>query len=215
MPGHRFSSLSRLLRPAWAIGFLAAGLLVVQVAGPAHVSSAQESTRIAVGEIPPAEIRLRRVGTTDDAGLVAVGETGRERPRVLVYRSSRCPVSERYAKTLLAAVEDLGTAADLVLVVTDGDASEADLTETLSRQGLALPVLRDTEGAAKRLGVRVTPTVLLLAADGTLRYRGPIDNDRRARGKDSRALLVPAVRAVVAGRAVEPAEARPFGSALR
>ena len=85
----------------------------------------------------------------------------------------------------------------------------------LAEAGLDVRVVRDGGDVAERLGVRVAPTALVFDTERVLRYRGPIDDDRRARGKDARAYLVPAVRAVGEGRAIEAAEVRAFGSAVR
>jgi len=142
------------------------------------------------------------------------GET--PRPVVLVFWSSRCPVCKRYAEVLQKLAGALGDRAAVVLVASGADETPENVRQVKDEAKLRLRVLLDTESkAAKALGVRVTPTALLLDAEGVLRYRGPIDDDRRARSRDARELLRPAVEAVLAGKPVENGDIRPFGSALR
>jgi len=143
-----------------------------------------------------------------------VGET--PRPLVLVFWSSRCVVCERYGEALANLVAKLGDDAAVVLVATGSEQSPEAVREALANADLAVTVFLDPERAtAERLGVRVTPSAFVVGADNVLRYRGPIDDDRRARPRDARPLLVPAIEAVVAGREVESGDVPPFGSAVR
>jgi len=143
-----------------------------------------------------------------------VGET--PRPLVLVFWSVKCVVCERYGEVLAKLTETIGDSAALVVVVSGSDQAPDAVRKALADAGLVVTVYLDPEGAAaERLGVRVTPTAFVVGADNVLRYRGPIDDDRRARRRDARALLLPAVQAVAAGREVDSADVPPFGSAVR
>jgi len=184
----------------------------------------------AVGEAAPERLSLRAlprpgaepaaVEPGDDepvAGIETASLAGdTPRPVVVVFWSSRCTVCKRYAEVLQRLAGALGDRAAIVLVASGAEETPENVRQAKDDAKLRLRVLLDTDSqAAKALGVRVTPTALLLDAEGVLRYRGPIDDDRRARSRDARELLRPAVEAVLAGKAVENGDVRPFGSALR
>ncbi len=165
----------------------------------------------------PAEERAALVepeAPTGQALAELIGETAR--PLVLVFWSSECVVCSRYAEALAELAETVGDRAALVIVATGSGEAPDMLRKAFAEVGLGAPVFLDPDrAAAERLGVRVTPTAFVVGPDNVLRYRGPIDDDRRARRRDARALLLPAVQAVAAGREVEPADVPPFGSAVR
>ena len=151
---------------------------------------------------------------TGQALAALVGETAR--PLVLVFWSSECVVCSRYAEALAELAETVGDSAAVVIVATGSEEAPDALRKAFAEVGLGAPVFLDPDrAAAERLGVRVTPTAFVVGPDNVLRYRGPIDDDRRARRRDARALLLPAVQAVASGREVEPADVPPFGSAVR
>jgi peroxiredoxin len=206
-------------RPLPTFGFACLALLAALALSPAGAASAQEDEAPAAAAPKPASATIS-VGEKLPADLILRGKAGDEegvpRARVYVFWSPRCPVCSRYAPTLSKLMDDFGTKATVALVVSsDGDTDEA-VAQALAEQELRLPMLRDTEGrAARRLGVRVSPTAVLVDAGGVLRYRGPIDDDRRARQRDARDHLRPALEAVLTGKTVETSEVRAFGSALR
>jgi len=143
-----------------------------------------------------------------------VGET--PRPLVLVFWSSKCVVCKRYGEALSELVATLEERAAVVVVATGSDEAPEAVRAALATAGLAVKVFLDPEKeTAERLGVRVTPSAFVIGVDNVLRYRGPIDDDRRARPRDSRALLLPAIEALIADREVESGDVPPFGSAVR
>lgn len=180
----------------------------------------------AVGEAFPASLPVRALpkpGATPDsaeepAPPVTLAELRGEgaRPVVLVFWSARCTVCKRYGDVLQKLAGAFGEKVRVVLVATGSQETPDAVRESLRASKLALATYLDPgAGAASALGVRVTPTAFLVDAEGVLRYRGPIDDDRRARSRDARELLRPAIDAVLAGKAVENGDVRAFGSALR
>ncbi len=143
-----------------------------------------------------------------------VGDT--PRPLILIFWSSRCVVCKRYGDVLGKLSAALGERVALVLIASGADETPEAVRAALDAANLHVPVYLDTEkAAATALGVRVTPTAFLIDAEGVLRYRGPIDDDRRARSRDAREILRPAAESVLAGKTLESGDVRPFGSALR
>lgn len=176
----------------------------------------------AVGEAFPESLPVRalpRPGAdlAEEEGVELASLVGDEpRPVVLLFWSGRCAVCKRYAEVLQKLVTALEDKVAVVLVASGAEETPETVRAALDTAKLRVPVLLDTERkAAGVLGVRVTPTAFLVDAEGVLRYRGPIDDDRRARSRDARELLRPAIDAVLAGKPVESGDVRPFGSALR
>jgi peroxiredoxin len=170
----------------------------------------------------PARVLAKNPAADDNApegedGVTLATLAGEKpRPVVLVFWSGRCSVCKRYAEVLRKLSSGFGDKVALVLVASGSEETAEAVREAQDAAELRLTTLLDTEReAAAVLGVRVTPTAFLIDAEGVLRYRGPIDDDRRARSRDARELLRPAVDAVLAGKDVENGDVRPFGSALR
>ncbi len=137
-------------------------------------------------------------------------------PIVLFCWSARCPVTRRYDEALAALVRDFGGRIRFALLCPNDDEDDAALTQAAERAGLDVPVLRDHgQAAADRLGAWVTPTALVFDGDGVLRYRGPVDDDRAAKSRVNEQHLRRALQAILAGKDVENAEPRAFGSSVR
>jgi hypothetical protein len=108
--------------------------------------------------------------------VVTVGAD--DRAHVLIFTTTDCPVSNRYAPEiarLAARFSSKGVRMVLVYPVP-GDSADRIRNHT-ARFGLTMPAVRDTTaGLARRLGVTVTPEVAVLARDGRMVYRGRIDD---------------------------------------
>jgi len=184
-----------------------------EAAGPAYVTKGPRP-------LDPAEVGVGR--PVADAPFVDL--TGRARrlselwsdgPLVVVMTSLRCPVTRLYAPELRELLAPYRAEGVRVLVVDpnvqDGDDELAARAEAL---GWAFPVARDPDYAvADALGARRTSDAFVIDAEGTLRYRGAIDdqygiNYRLPRPR--RTLLTDALDAVLAGEEVaEPAMTAP------
>jgi peroxiredoxin len=81
------------------------------------------------------------------------------------------------------------------------------------------PVLRDEDGAvARRFGARRAPEAFVIAPDGTLAYRGPLDNAPFGvvpGGGERRSYVELALEAVASGRAPSVPMIDPYGCRLR
>lgn len=131
---------------------------------------------------------------------------------VLVFVSTHCPISNRYAPTLRALVEGWrarGVAA--WLVYPDPDDDPAAIAAHQAEHALALPTVRDPEHRlVARAGVRVTPEAAVFEPGAAApAYRGRIDDRAVEFGKLRAAAsaheLRDAVDAVLGGRTPAPA----------
>jgi hypothetical protein len=101
-----------------------------------------------------------------------------DRAHVLVFTTTDCPISNRYApeiKRLAAAYGSRGVRFWIVYPVP-GDTPEK-IRAHVAQFGLDLPVVRDTAFAlVKKTGVSVTPEVAVIDARGEMAYRGRVDD---------------------------------------
>jgi thiol-disulfide isomerase/thioredoxin len=171
----------------------------------------------AVGAVPGDDVRVTPLvrGDEKDVPLTSLGgDPGK--PLVVLLWSAKCPVCRRYSAAVRALAKDYEGRSRVALVFPNATESEADVRAWLDAQNVVLPTAVDPKQAASsRFAAAVTPTALVFDATGALRYRGPIDDDRRARGRDTTDHLRIALDAVIAGKDVENAEPRAFGSSVR
>ena len=140
---------------------------------------------------------------------------------VLVFVATDCPISNRYAPEIgRVAARFARQQVSLWLVYadprTDADAARMHRAE-YALQGVEA-VLDPAHVLVRRAGATVTPEAAVFSRDGTLRYRGRID-DRfiditRSRPSPTRHDLELAVGAVVAGKTVTPETSPPVGCAI-
>lgn len=138
--------------------------------------------------------------------------------RVLVFTTTDCPVSNRYAPEIQRLAVKFSGKAKFVLVYPVPADSPDVIREHHKKFGYSIESLRDTRHElVKRTGVTVTPEVAVMAGE-RLVYRGRID-DRyielgRDRIKPTRHDLEDALHAVIAGTPIAQNETRAIGCFL-
>ena len=136
---------------------------------------------------------------------------------VFVFTRTDCPVANSYAPEV-QRLADLyrDHRVDFQLVYCDPDETSAMIKNHLAEYLYRVPALRDpSREFARRCGVKVTPEVAVMRADGTLAYRGRIDDRYADFGKSRRAAtkhdLARAIDCAIAGREVPAAEGSAVG----
>lgn len=131
---------------------------------------------------------------------------------VLLFVSTHCPISNRYAPTMRALSEAWrARAVTAWLVYPDPDDDAAAITAHQAEHGLALPTVRDPEHhLVARAGARVTPEAAVFARGAAApAYLGRIDDRAvefgKLRAQASTHELRDAVDAVLDGRTPAPA----------
>jgi thiol-disulfide isomerase/thioredoxin len=170
---------------------------------------------LGVGGQLPADLRVTPLA--DDAKDVALADFAEpDKPLVALFWSSRCPVCRRYGAALKALAKDYADRAKFVVVFPNSTETPVDARAWLEGEAPSVPGALDRRrDAATKLAVAVTPTALVFDGSGVLRYRGPVDDDRRRRQRDTVDHLKIAIDAVLAGNPVENPEPRAFGSSVR
>lgn len=141
----------------------------------------------------------------------------RGRWSTLIFVSTDCPVSNRYApaiRRICAEYEPAG--AQCTLVYTDAGLPENDIRRHAAEFRLDLPVVLDPERVlVARAGATTTPQAAVFGEDGALAYSGRIDDFHAELGRTRHAAtehdLRNALDDLVAGRAVRKPRADPLG----
>ncbi len=103
----------------------------------------------------------------------------RHEATVFVFWSAGCPCVRRYQARVEALAATWSTrGVGFVQVSSNAGETLESVRDAAKLRGLSLPVWRDEGGLlAKQLNARSTPTVVLVERDGTVRYRGWLDNE--------------------------------------
>jgi protein-disulfide isomerase len=138
--------------------------------------------------------------------------------RVLVFTTTDCPISNRYAPEIERLAAKFKGKAEFVLVYPVRTDSPDMVRDHVKKFAYSIETVRDTDQKlVKQTGVTVTPEVAVMIGARVL-YRGRID-DRyielgRERLKPTRHDLEDALTAVIAGNPVAQPETRAVGCIL-
>lgn len=138
------------------------------------------------------------------------------RATVLLFLSTRCPVSNLYAPRIVAldkAFTKRGVR--FVGVYSESNVTALEVSRHARAHSLSFPTLYDPAGIrARRYGATLTPEAVVLDTDGVMRYRGRIDSSSDTSKVQSRD-LANALESVVRGRRVTKARTAAFGCAIQ
>ena len=96
---------------------------------------------------------------------------------VLVFTTTECPISNRYAPEIARLTQTFARKAEFVLVYPVPADSDAAIREHVRKFGYTNTWRRDEgQKLVKETGVTVTPEVAVMSADGKQLYRGRIDD---------------------------------------
>jgi peroxiredoxin len=139
---------------------------------------------------------------------------------VLFFLLPDCPISNSYAPEIQRICKDYEESKIAAFIVhADPDVSVEAAQKHAKEYGLACPVLRDPAHVlVKRTGVTTAPEVAVLAADGTVVYRGRIDDwytdYGKRRAQPAQRDLRNALDAIVQGKQVPTATTKALGCPL-
>ena len=135
---------------------------------------------------------------------------------VLVFTTTDCPISNRYAPEIQRLAERFGERVAFKLVYPVPSDTETMIRDHVRKFGYSLAWQRDdAQKLVKQTGVTVTPEVVIIDASGKQLYRGRIDDRYITFGKDR---PQPTVRdlersldAIMAGKPVPVARTQAIG----
>jgi mono/diheme cytochrome c family protein len=196
-------------------GLAVAGLVVVAVALPVRVRGDE---RAADGAAIGSAVSFRALDL--EGKLVRVGTGHGSRATAVVFLGTECPISNRAIPDLKAlAKAKAKDEVELLGVVSDPSLTRAKAVEWAKQFQIDFPVAFDASGeVAARLAPTHTPEAFLIARDGTLLYRGRIDDGytdiTRPQGRVAHKDLEEAIDAVKGGAFPANPRTTPVGCAF-
>ncbi len=145
----------------------------------------------------------------------------RSKAVVLFFLGTECPVSNGYSpdmEALFAKYSPRGVAC--YGVHADPGVSAQQAATHAKDYRLTFPILLDpAQRLARMAGARVTPDAVVASPDGTVLYRGRIDDryslDGKRRDEPTTHELVDAIEAVLAGKTPTVRQTKAYGCPLR
>ncbi len=99
------------------------------------------------------------------------------KPVVLIFVRTDCPISNRYAPTIQRLSAQYAGKVAFWLIYPDKSESNAAIEQHLRDYGYKLPALHDPQHALVKVSqVQITPEAAVFDASGQLVYHGRIDN---------------------------------------
>jgi peroxiredoxin len=207
---------------AFAVAMIVVGLVTLcaeqRIAAQSGSSSVtvtlkKADDKLSVGDPAPAFEGL--IGVDDKKH--SLEEFKEAKAVALVFTCNHCPVAKAYEDRLVALQKDYADK-EVQLVAINVNNVEADklpaMKERAEEKGFEFPYLYDpTQKVGRDYGATVTPHVFLLDAKRNLAFVGPID-DSMDEDKIKRTYLREAIDAVLAGKAPEAPEVKPFGCGI-
>ena len=160
----------------------------------------------------PAQVR----GTDLNGISHALSDNPTIRAAGLVFISTECPISNKYVPELNRIAAAAPANAKLYGVISDPTVTRAKAVEFAREYKLAFPVLFDASGElASRLQPATTPEAFVLDREGTVQYRGRIDDTwadlNKQRANPQHHDLADAILAVATGKPVAQAKTMATG----
>jgi peroxiredoxin len=166
----------------------------------------------------PAQIGTKPVGfrLADAGGKIHTLEEYAGKIVALEFWSFKCPVALAYDERMSALQAKYGARVVFLAVASNKNESAAEVRSNSENLKLPFPVLLDQDGnLAEMLGATHTPSVVLLDASGTIRYRGAIDNNKRPGERGRVAYVENALDSLLAGGPVSEPETKVFGCSIK
>ena len=157
------------------------------------------------------------IGLTDLSGKLQHPFRTSTKASLVFFITNDCPISNAYAREIRRICEAYEGRVSCALDYTDPTLKVEEARKHFAEFGHgAYPAFVDTKHSlVKAAGAEITPEALLVTPDGKIAYRGRIDDKNVALGvarpKATRADLITAIDAVLAGKPVEVARTQAVG----
>jgi thiol-disulfide isomerase/thioredoxin len=138
-----------------------------------------------------------------------------DRPTVILFVSTKCPVSNAYNERMIALHRDYSSRVNMVFVNSNDNEPPAEIRQHAAEVGFRFSVYKDPGNlTADAFGAQLTPEAFVVDKNGIVRYHGAID-DQRNLARVRVTGLRTALDAVLAGRPVELERTKAFGCTIK
>ena len=152
-----------------------------------------------------------------DGASIPFAELRGEKVTVVLFLSTKCPISQAYQQRVNRLYRDFSSRTGLKFTILNANANEpvSEIQQSIRDGGLAFPVYKDFNNrAADAFDAQTTPEAFVLDSKGVVRYHGAIDDaTNEARVKNH--ALRNAIEALLAGKAPATSELKAFGCVLK
>jgi peroxiredoxin len=133
----------------------------------------------------------------------------------IVFVSTKCPISNGYNERMNALARDYAGRVRFVFVNSNANETAEDVEAHVRSHNLEFTPYKDPDNqVADRFGATVTPEVFLIGKDGTLLYRGAIDDSVNTARVQNNSLRK-ALDATLPGAAPPQSETKAFGCTIK
>jgi thiol-disulfide isomerase/thioredoxin len=182
-------------------------LLVAAVAG---------AEELALGSKAPA---FALVNAADGETVTMKPDDGRI--KVIVFTCNSCPFAKAFEPRLIEIANRFGHKGVSFYAVNPNDDVQysdetlANMKKRADEREYPFPYLKDGDSStARAYGARVTPHVYVIDGEGTLRYRGYVDDSAKPAERKTTG-LIDALTAMTNGRDIANADTRAFGCTIK
>jgi peroxiredoxin len=133
---------------------------------------------------------------------------------VLVFWSAECPWSERADMLIESWRGDWGEQVEVWMIASNANESEELLQQVAKERHQGTVLLDSDHQIADQFGALTTPHCFVIDVDGSLRYRGALDDTTFRQRVATKYFLKDAVSAVLVGDPVDPADTPGFGCTI-
>jgi peroxiredoxin len=139
---------------------------------------------------------------------------------VLEWTNPECPFVQRHyqAKTMQTLDSEYQPKGIVWLAINSSNyATNASNLQWTVQQNISYPVLNDSTGATGHAyGATNTPDMYIIGKDGTLLYKGAIDNDPEGdKTSDKVNYVQSALDEILSGKTVSTPETKPYGCSVK
>jgi len=204
-------------RPAAGAAFLAAAILApTLMIASACLAGMPGGAELSIGAPGPA---FSLKGTDGKAHALASDKGSKG--TAVIFTCNTCPYSQGYEARLIALAREFQPKGIAFIAINANDAKTVPgdsfdkMVERAKERDYPFPYLQDeTQATAAAYGAKVTPHIFLLDAQGTLVYRGRVD-DSLEEGKVTKREFTDALAALAAGKPIPAAETKAFGCSVK
>jgi peroxiredoxin len=203
--------MKRYYRFALALGLTLILTSAAGVQGGGKVADEGNKAGVAIGSVV-ADFKLSGVDGATHSLSTLKGKNG----TVLIFVSTRCPVSNGYNERMEKMAQDYKERGiNVVGINANAKETADDIKAHATENKLTFMILKDKGNkVADQLGAGVTPEVYFLDASNKLVYHGRIDNHKNPEMVTANDLR-DAIEATLAGKPVAKAEAAAFGCSIK
>ncbi len=158
--------------------------------------------------------------TDTDGKTVTLADLTKEKKIVVIeWFNPECPFVKKHYEnghsTMTTTAKEFKDK-NVVWVSINTGASKEDLAKAKKDWKIDAPILMDKDGkAAAAYGSKNTPTMYIINADGTLAYRGAIDDDRGSENPGKTNYVKAALEQIVKGETVTTPETKAYGCQVK